>query len=132
MPGIIEKLKQKAKTIQQETIALYYAYRDPRTPWYARTFSALVVAYFFSPIDLIPDFIPVLGYLDDLVLVPLGISLAVKMIPPDVMADARSQAAKPVANKTASVILTVVILCAWGLILYFIGTSILRLITSKH
>jgi uncharacterized membrane protein YkvA (DUF1232 family) len=129
MPGIIVKLKQKAKTIQQETTALYYAYRDPRTPWYARAFSALVVAYLFSPIDLVPDFIPILGYLDDLVLVPLGISLAVKMIPPDVMADARKQAANPVANKAARVILTVIILCAWGLILYFVGKFILHLIS---
>lgn len=65
-----------------ETYALYLAYRDPRVPWYARVFAALVVGYAFSPIDLIPDPIPILGYLDDLILVPLGIALAVRMYPP--------------------------------------------------
>jgi len=75
-----------------ETYAITLAYRDPRTPWYARLFAACVVGYAFSPIDLIPDFIPVLGYLDDLVLVPLGIALAVRMIPPHVLADCRLQA----------------------------------------
>lgn len=78
--------------LKTETYALSLAYRDPRTPWYARVWAALVVGYAFSPIDLIPDFIPVLGYLDDLLLLPLGIWVALKLIPPEVMADARSQA----------------------------------------
>jgi uncharacterized membrane protein YkvA (DUF1232 family) len=72
--------------------APYLAYRDPRVPWYARVFAACVVAYAFSPIDLIPDPIPVLGYLDDLVLVPLGVVLARRMIPPDVLAECRERA----------------------------------------
>ncbi|MCL5612169.1 MAG: YkvA family protein, partial [Chloroflexi bacterium] len=75
---MLDKLKQRARTLKHETIALYFAFRDPRTPWYAKIFAALVVAYAFSPIDLIPDFIPVLGYLDDLILVPAGIALAVR------------------------------------------------------
>ncbi len=71
---------------------LYLAYRDPRTPWYAKVAAVCVVGYAFSPIDLIPDPIPVLGYLDDLILLPLGIALALRLIPAQVMADARQQA----------------------------------------
>jgi len=87
-----ETWKRRARQLKAEIYALYLAYRDSRTPWYARLFAACVVAYAFSPIDLIPDFIPVLGYLDDLILIPLGIALALKMIPPQVMADSRVKA----------------------------------------
>lgn len=84
--------KQQARRLKLETYAIYLAYRDPRVPWYARLFAAGVVAYAFSPIDLIPDPIPVLGYLDDLVLLPLGLALALKMIPPEVMVECRQKA----------------------------------------
>jgi len=90
--GIAETWKRRVRHLKAETYALYLAYRDHRTPMYARIFAACVVAYAFSPIDLIPDFIPVLGYLDDLILIPLGIALALKMIPPQVMADSRVRA----------------------------------------
>ncbi len=89
---MIARWRQRAGLLKRETYALYLAYRHPDVPWYAKLFAACVVAYAFSPIDLIPDFIPVLGYLDDLLLVPLGITLALKMIPPDVMAACRDQA----------------------------------------
>ena len=92
MHNVIETWKQRAGKLKAETYALFLAYRDRRTPWYARIWAACVVAYAFSPIDLIPDFIPVLGYLDDLILIPLGIALALKMIPPQVMADSRVKA----------------------------------------
>ena len=88
----IEKWKQSARKLKSETHALYLAYRHPHTPWYAKAFAGLVIAYAFSPIDLIPDFIPVFGYLDDLILVPLGIALAIKMIPASVMVECRMQA----------------------------------------
>lgn len=88
----VEAWKQRAMQLKTETYALYLAYQDPRTPWYARWFAALVVGYAFSPIDLIPDFIPVLGYLDDLILVPLGAALVLKMIPSDVLAESREKA----------------------------------------
>jgi uncharacterized membrane protein YkvA (DUF1232 family) len=91
---VIERLRKSAKGLKVDTYALYLAYRDPRVPWYAKAFAATVVAYALSPIDLIPDFIPVLGYLDDLVLVPLGIWIALKMIPGEVMVEARRQAAQ--------------------------------------
>jgi len=89
---VIERWRQRARQLKRETYALYLAYRDPRTPWYARLFAAGVVGYAFSPIDLIPDVIPVLGYLDDLILVPLGIAVALKMIPPSVLAECRDKA----------------------------------------
>jgi uncharacterized membrane protein YkvA (DUF1232 family) len=89
MSNFFNKIKEKARWLKQQAFVLYLAYKDPRTPWMAKVFAAIVVAYTFSPIDLVPDFIPVLGYLDDLLLVPLGIALAIRMIPEEVMVDAR-------------------------------------------
>jgi uncharacterized membrane protein YkvA (DUF1232 family) len=132
MANLIDQLKQKASRLKRETTALYFAYRDPRTPWYARAFSALVVAYLFSPIDLIPDFIPILGYVDDLVVVPLGISLALKMIPPEVIADARKRADDPVQNKAIGFLFTFLVLCVWGLVLFFILSALFKLITHQN
>jgi uncharacterized membrane protein YkvA (DUF1232 family) len=109
----IETWRQRARQLKTETYAIYLAYKDPRVPWYARFFAACVVGYAFSPIDLIPDFVPVLGYLDDLVLVPLGIALALKMIPAAVMTECRESArelmaqGKPV-NRTAAVIIVAI------------------------
>ena len=93
--------------------ALYLAYRDPRVPWAARLVAAGVVAYAFSPIDLIPDFIPVLGYLDDLILVPLGILLALRLIPAPVMAECRLKAREYLAqprpvNRLAAVVIVLI------------------------
>ncbi len=85
--------KDKARWLRTEVHAVYLASRHPAVPWYAKALIALVVAYALSPIDLIPDFIPVLGYLDDLILVPAGIALAIKMIPPPVMEECRRKAA---------------------------------------
>lgn len=95
---MLAELKRRAHALKVEVYALYLAYRDPRVPWYARLFAAGVVAYAFSPIDLIPDVIPVLGYLDDLILVPLGIRIALRLIPPAVMAESRAQAAAVMAQ----------------------------------
>ena len=89
---LIASWKQQARRLKVELHALYLAYRDPRVPWHARVFAACVVGYAFSPIDLIPDPIPVLGYVDDLVLVPLGIALARRMIPAAVLAEHRETA----------------------------------------
>jgi uncharacterized membrane protein YkvA (DUF1232 family) len=94
MAMMLTQLKRWARRLKQEVYALYLAYRDPRVPWYARVVAACVVGYAFSPIDLIPDPIPVLGYLDDLVLVPLGIALAIRLIPPAVLAECRERAAE--------------------------------------
>ncbi|MDO9391113.1 MAG: YkvA family protein [bacterium] len=89
---MLKALRQKAEDLKKETYALYLAYRDPRVPWYAKAVAAATVAYAVSPIDLIPDFIPVIGYLDDLVLVPLGVALSVRLIPADIMKECRQKA----------------------------------------
>ena len=103
IPAFIESWKDKANKLKLEVFALYLAYKDPRTPWYARLAAICVAAYAFSPIDLIPDPIPVLGYLDDLVLLPLGVLLVLKLIPPEVMADCRRQAQESLGkNKPVS------------------------------
>ncbi|MFH0938358.1 MAG: YkvA family protein [Planctomycetota bacterium] len=86
---LLSELKQRARHLKVEIFALYLAARDPRTPWYAKLLVAAIVAYAFSPIDLIPDFIPVLGYLDDLILIPMGIALAIKLIPNSIFAECR-------------------------------------------
>jgi uncharacterized membrane protein YkvA (DUF1232 family) len=109
----VEHLECWAGRLKADTYALYLAYKDPRVPWYARLFAACVVGYAFSPIDLIPDPIPVLGYLDDLVLIPLGIALAMRMIPSDVLAECREKTravaaeGRPV-NRIAAAIVVVV------------------------
>ena len=90
--NLLQRLKAHAKALKTEIHALMIATRDPRTPWFAKALTFMVVAYALSPIDLIPDFIPVLGYLDDLILLPLGIMLAVRLIPPNVLAEARQTA----------------------------------------
>lgn len=89
MHAPVVKIRQRIEQLKGDTLVLYVAYRDERVPWYAKVLAACVVAYAFSPVDLIPDFVPVVGYLDDLVLVPLGIALALRMIPADVMAESR-------------------------------------------
>jgi uncharacterized membrane protein YkvA (DUF1232 family) len=113
MEAFIKRWKNWAYKLEWEVYALFLANKDPRTPWYAKVFTALVVGYAFSPIDLIPDFIPVLGYLDDLLLVPLGVALAIRMIPQEVMEDSRLKAADMMAegepvNKVAAAVIVLV------------------------
>ncbi|MBR0896621.1 DUF1232 domain-containing protein [Bradyrhizobium tropiciagri] len=86
-------VKAWARNLKRDSVALYLASRDPRVPWYAKALAIAIAAYALSPIDLIPDFIPVLGYLDDLILLPLGIWLALSLIPDEVMAECRTRAA---------------------------------------
>src|SRR3982074_1501778 len=89
---LVQTLKARARELKRETYVLYLAVKDPRTPWYAKAVAGAVVAYALSPIDLIPDFIPVIGYLDDLIVVPLGIALVIKLVPASVMVDCRDRA----------------------------------------
>ncbi|HEX3246251.1 MAG TPA: YkvA family protein [Chloroflexota bacterium] len=115
--SVLESWRLRARTLKRDTYALYLAARDPRTPWYARGLAVLIVAYAFSPIDLIPDFIPVLGYLDDLLLVPLGVALLVRLVPTDVMADARARASVELAgNRPKSYVAAGVIALIWILL----------------
>ena len=120
---MLSSLRARAKHLERETYALYLAYRDPRVPWHARAFAAFVVAHTVSPIDLIPDFIPVVGYLDDLIITPLGLLLALRMIPPEVMGEARQQAALASAEgriKTRAGIAIVVAIWLIGAILLIV------------
>lgn len=110
--ALLQRFRQKLGDLKIELLAVWFAYRDPRTPWYAKIWAALVAGYAFSPIDLIPDFIPIIGYLDDAIIVPLGLIIAIKLIPKDVMADTRIKAKdwleqrkqKP-TNKTMAVLI---------------------------
>ena len=115
--------KERARALKREIVVLYFAVRDPRTPLAAKLIAGLVVAYALSPIDLIPDFIPILGYLDDLILVPLGIALCLRLIPPPVLAEARLRAAA-LASKPRNYIAAALIIAVWllvaGMLLYWI------------
>ena len=95
---MFKKIKAWAKNLKRQIFILYYACKDDRVPWYAKVFTACIVTYAFSPIDLIPDFIPILGYLDDVILLPLGIMLALKMIPKDVLSDCEVKAEELMRN----------------------------------
>jgi uncharacterized membrane protein YkvA (DUF1232 family) len=124
--SFIEKLKTKARALKHETVALWLAARDPRTPWAAKLVIAIVVAYALSPIDLIPDFIPVLGYLDDLVLLPLGIFLALKLIPATVLTEARQAAHQADVNLAKSRTAAIVIALLWTIGALVIGVWVTR------
>jgi uncharacterized membrane protein YkvA (DUF1232 family) len=110
--------KRRARQLSAQTYTLYLAYRHPRTPWYAKAFAALIVGYVFSPIDPIPDFIPGVGLLDEMVVVPISILIAAKMIPPDVFEEYREKAReveegeKPASRVAALIVVAVWLLCA--------------------
>ena len=110
--GMLKRWKNWAWAIKRDAYALSLAARDPRTPWYAKALALCVAGYAFSPIDLIPDFVPVLGYLDDLVIVPLGILLVVALIPATLMADFRERAAT-IAAKPQSTTAAFIIVLIW-------------------
>ncbi len=127
MESFIDRWKRWAQQLKLEIYALYFAYKDPRTPWYARVIAAVVVGYAFSPIDLIPDPIPIIGYLDDLVLVPLGAFLAVKMIPKEVMAESREKAKEVLAQgKPVNKLAAVIIILVWIVLAVVMGVIVYR------
>jgi uncharacterized membrane protein YkvA (DUF1232 family) len=119
--SIFDRLKAWARVIVRDVHALYLASRDRRVPWYAKAMAAVVAGYALSPIDLIPDFIPVLGYLDDVILLPVGVLLVIRLIPPEVMAEHRNLAEaaheRPVSRGAAVVIACIwiasIALCGW-------------------
>ncbi|MFC1941206.1 YkvA family protein [Chloroflexota bacterium] len=123
---ILQTWKERAKQLRREVYAVYLAYRDPRTPWYAKALIVVIVGYALSPIDLIPDFIPILGYVDDFILIPAGIYLALKMIPKEVMNECKEKATTTRATGKLGWITAVIIVSVWLLILYFV----IRLIWS--
>jgi uncharacterized membrane protein YkvA (DUF1232 family) len=127
---MLEKLKARARALKTEAYAIYLAARDPRTPWYAKALIFFVVAHTFSPIDLIPDFIPILGSLDNLIITPGGIWLAVRLIPPEVLAEARAMAVTRGVDRRVGVIGATTIILVW--ILALIGAFIFSCVSQNE
>ena len=131
----LEAWKRRARGLKRDTFALYLATRDPRVPWYAKALALGVVGYALSPIDLIPDFIPVIGYLDDLILVPLGLALVLRLTPSDVLAEARQRAQEALDRgalsrswpaRIATLIIILVWIAALGLASLLVARAIAR------
>lgn len=126
---MLRQIKDWARAIKRDVHALYLAARDPRTPWYAKACALGIAAYALSPIDLIPDFIPILGYLDEAILLPLAVMLAVRLVPPDVMAEHRASAlraeGRPVSRAGAAVVVALWVLSA-GLLVWWLWPDAAR------
>ena len=118
--NMLEKLKSRARALKNEVFAVYLAAKDPRTPWYAKVLIFLVVAHTLSPIDLIPDFIPILGYLDDLIITPLGLALAIRLIPVGVLEEAREKVAGSSVERSVRIVGVFIIVLVWIIIIFFI------------
>lgn len=126
--GTVELLKERARALKSDVYALYLARGDPRIPWHAKAVIVLTVAYALSPIDLIPDFIPVIGYLDDLIIIPAGIAYAISLMPENVLEEYRERAKTELAGKKIhSWIGMLIIILIWFFILYLVLKTIFRI-----
>jgi uncharacterized membrane protein YkvA (DUF1232 family) len=128
----LEVWKQRARRFKRDTYALYLAARDPRVPWYTKALALAVVGYALSPLDLIPDFVPIIGYLDDLILIPLGIALVLRLTPTGVLEECRAHAQQELeygrlAQSIPARIATVIIVLAWLVGLAFTITVLVRI-----
>ncbi len=126
---MFDSLKAQARQLKQDTLTVYFAARDPRTPLLVRALAVLVAAYALSPLDLIPDFIPIVGYLDDLILVPLGLALVVRLTPPEVMESARLRA-RQASTRPVSYPAAAFIIVAWFVVLWWIGRWALAVVRA--
>ena len=122
-------LRTWATELKKQTLVVYFAARDPRTPWPARLLALGIAAYALSPIDLIPDFIPVLGYLDDLIIVPLGLTLVLRLIPGEVLAASQSRAAEAAARPTSQAMATIIV-AIWVIAIGVLGLWVWRSVHS--
>src|ERR1700710_2610426 len=123
---MFDRINIWARALKRDAYALYLAARDPKTPWYVKVLAATVAAYAFSPIDLIPDFIPILGYLDDLILVPLGIWLVVSLVPEQAIAEYRARASEVMQRPNDGKVAAIAIIAIWisgAALLCWIGFS---------
>jgi uncharacterized membrane protein YkvA (DUF1232 family) len=123
--------QHRVKSLKRDVVAIALAVRDPRVPWYAKAVGVCVVAYALSPIDLIPDFVPVLGLLDDLVLVPLGLLLVVRLIPADILAKHRA-AATAVAERPVSWAGAAAVIAIWALVAALLAALVARAVNTQH
>ncbi|WP_085991316.1 YkvA family protein [Oceanobacillus senegalensis] len=129
----MEKIKAWAKNLKRQTFILYFAYKDNRVPWYAKVFIVCVISYAFSPIDLIPDFIPIIGYLDDVIIVPLGIMFTLKMIPKDVIANCEMKEKSIIKNgKPKNWVVGVLIILIWSMIIFWIMKEIYLFLNEEY
>jgi len=126
---MFDSLKAQARQLKQDTLTVYFAARDPRTPLLVRALAVLVAAYALSPLDLIPDFIPIVGYLDDLILIPLGLALVVRLTPPEVMESARLRA-RQASIRPASYPAAAFIIVVWLVVLWWIGRWALAVVRA--
>ncbi|MFC1920433.1 YkvA family protein [Chloroflexota bacterium] len=123
----MSRWKEIINRFKEDTIALYFALKHPGVPWYAKLFIALVVGYALSPIDLIPDFIPVFGYLDDLIIIPLGFTLSIKMIPKDVLEECREKAKSGLGDgKHKNWTAALIILLIWLTVIFLIVRALIQ------
>jgi uncharacterized membrane protein YkvA (DUF1232 family) len=128
MPGFLDTWKEKAEELEAATYIVYLAARHPKTPWYAKTIALLTAAYAFSPIDLIPDFIPLLGYLDDLVIVPFGAWLALRLVPDEVLTECRVQAASTRGRDAPAIRwMALVVILIWVIVLLWLGLTLFNI-----
>jgi uncharacterized membrane protein YkvA (DUF1232 family) len=129
---VFSKWKSWAKQLKRQIFVLYLAYKDDRSPWFAKLFAVCVVAYAFSPIDLVPDFIPILGYLDDVIIVPLGIMVALRMMPQTVIVDCKIKAEELLKkSKPKNWFVGGLILFLWIVVVVWISTVVYPLYTRK-
>jgi uncharacterized membrane protein YkvA (DUF1232 family) len=127
----LKNWQEKAEALETRVYALYLAYRDPRTPWFAKVLALVVVAYALSPIDLIPDFIPLLGYLDDLLIVPAGVLLVIRLVPPQVMDECQRRAAEMQAEGAPQFRwMGLVVVLLWLVVLAFAAALVVRYIRA--
>lgn len=129
--SIIADWKERVRSLRTDTYVLYLSCRDPRVPWYARILIIVTISYALSPIDLIPDFIPIIGYLDDLIIVPAGIFLALKMVPGEVLAEKREKAGKELISLRTRWVAAVIIILIWTFMLLLLFRLVWKMVFSK-
>ena len=129
----MEKIKAWAKNLKRQTFVLYLAYKDNRVPWYAKLFIIGVVSYAFSPIDLIPDFIPILGFLDEVIILPIGIMFALKMIPKDVIANCEIEAKRMMENgKPKNWVVGILIVLIWSILIFWMMKEVYQFLNEGY
>jgi len=130
---MMEKIKAWAKNLKRQTFVLYLAYKDNRVPLYAKLFIIGVVSYAFSPIDLIPDFIPILGFLDEVIILPIGIMFALKMIPKDVIANCEIEAKRMMENgKPKNWVVGILIVLIWSILIFWMMKEVYQFLNEGY